>query len=111
MLGIHVFKPNFSRVFLKNETKTDWINPTTMIFGMEDYEIVILYLSVLYWKKFKNNIRLYVDEKGYEIFDKLNLLHLYNEIKIFNTSSYNIDNSIFWAASKVQAMQDMFPKI
>lgn len=109
MLGVHVFKPNFSRVFLNKEkvSKVDWINPTTMIFGMEDYEIVILYLSVLYWKKHNNIIQIYVDEKGYEIFDKLHLLHLYDEIKVFTKSSYNIDNSIFWAAAKVEAMQDI----
>jgi hypothetical protein len=107
MLGIHVFRPNFSKVFLKNKNITNWINPTTELFGMEDYEVIILYMSVLFWKKFHNNtITLYTDSVGYEIFEKLNLLHLYDDVKFINNHHY-INNKVFWAGCKLEVISEI----
>jgi hypothetical protein len=110
MLGVHVYKPNDTRNFYRSNSK-EFIQPSTYLYGLEDYEIVIMYLSILNWKKFNGPINLYTTLDGYDVFDKLQILPFYNKVDVDILSQqnekYNIDHRNFWAACKIQLINQL----
>lgn len=115
MLGVHIWKPGNVRSGLiwNSEEKEYQLkslkNPEEFFF--EDYETIVTYLSVLNWKKYNGKIKLYTNKLGFENFEKLKMTHLWDEIDVTlleqQDQKYNINSQIFWAACKLQVIQEI----
>jgi len=116
MKGIHVFFPN------KYRNDTNWddkknqhtyvqsgvkINP----FILHDYDLIVLYLSILNWKKYNGEIELYTTKEGLDILNTLNISSLYDKINTTlideQISNYNIDHNTFWASHKLMVLNKL----
>lgn len=86
--------------FLKNVDKEE--------FDMEDFEILTMILSALYWRKYNGKIKMYTDFKGMDFIQKNFLRNIWDggiDVATFETSERNIDRKTFWAAGKIEALE------
>ena len=83
---------------------TIWTEPARMkdVYGMPDYEILVMIISALNWRKYNGNITLYADDYALEYLEELKLLDLWNDIRPFAVSDINPVQ--FWAAGKISAL-------
>ena len=61
---------------------TIWTEPARMkdVYGMPDYEILVMIISALNWRKYNGNITLYADDYALEYLEELKLLNLWNDL-------------------------------
>ena len=75
---------------------------------MDDYEVLTLILSALYWKKNIGPTKLYTDNKGLEFLSNSMDMNIWDEIDTEVLEEYNNNTKInhrqFFAASKVYAL-------
>lgn len=72
------------------------------------FEVVCTVLSALMWRKLNGPIRFHVDSHAYEFYKKHDLLDAWDdgvEISVMDNLPKNIDPRIFWASSKMFALQ------
>lgn len=70
-----------------------------------DYELLIQKVAVLRAKKHIGKTILYTDTIGYEFYNKMNMLNLWDEIDVDTLNKFNLDNSNvvagkFWTTGK-----------
>lgn len=75
-------------------------------FHLADFEIFTLILSALEWRKHNGEIFLYTDTRGKKFFDEVGISDIWNDVSIAldGRKFINIDENIFWAASKIFAL-------
>lgn len=71
-----------------------------------EIELLVQFLSILYWKKSGNEIGLFANERFVELLRKYKLDEYYSEIKELNTDN-RIDTSRFWAMPKILCHQQI----
>lgn len=118
MKGIHVFYPNANRNNMVWDTqnhvhvKSPFVEKSNP-FILHDFDVILLYLSILNWKKFNGHIELYTNQAGLEIFEHINVSFLYNKIDTTlideQSQKYRIDANIFWAGHKLLVLDKMEP--
>jgi hypothetical protein len=75
---------------------------------IEDFDLLTTILSALMWRKNNGSIRLYADKIGYDYYDSLELLDLWDggtNITALENIPDTINQEIFWAAAKLFALQ------
>lgn len=95
MNGVHSFK-----VLRKSDSA----------FKMEDFEVMVMIMSALSWRRHNGKIKLYADETFANFIYENNLDFLWDngiDIKILSEPKNNINSKIFWAASKIDVIRDM----
>ena len=79
-------------------------------FKLEDFEIMVMIMSALSWRRYNGKIKLYADETFANFVYENNLDFLWDngiDIKILSEPKNNINREIFWAASKMDVINDM----
>lgn len=79
-------------------------------FYMEDFEVMVMIMSALSWRRLNGKIKLYADEAFAKYVYDNNLDFLWDngiDIKVLSTPRTNINSKIFWAASKMDVINDM----
>jgi hypothetical protein len=116
MRGIHAYYPRVDRYGLTWNNDKKMMNPTNNVddinfINLQDYELIILYLSILSWKKYNGTIELYTNSRGLEMFERLKIAPMWDSIdtSILDNDNYNIDNQIFWASSKIKVINKLDP--
>jgi hypothetical protein len=115
MTGIHVFYPNDKRAGIRwEESEKKYVkneNDFENQFIIYDFEVPIITLSILNWKKFNGKIKLYTNDNGYEMFQSLNLIDYYDEVDITTIDDqldkYEIDDNVFWACYKLLVLETL----
>ena len=95
MNGVHSFK-----TFTRNG----------IAFKMEDFEIMVMIMSALSWRRYNGKIKLYADDVFAKFVYDNNLDFLWDngiDIKILSEPKENINRNIFWAASKMDVINEM----
>jgi len=107
MIGIHCFKPNFKRLQYSNgETPK---SPSSDLFALEDFDVIVQYLSILSWKRYNGDIHLYTTSDGKRILDELNVASLYDYINtdVLDNADDNYNVSAFWTTCKLQIQKHL----
>lgn len=98
MKGIHI-----------NWTKPYLVKHRQLEYKQQQYELLVQLLSVLYWKKFYGEIKLYTDKAGYEYYKrcKFPILDLYDVVEVITLNNLHtmIDPKVFWAGGKIASIQ------
>ncbi len=92
-----------------NSTKPFQLKNEGVPFFIYDFDILCTILSALMWRKHNGSIKLYTDKIGYEYYDSLNLLDLWDggiDLKVVENIPDSINQEIFWAASKLFALKN-----
>ena len=79
-------------------------------FKMEDFEVMVMIMSALSWRRYNGKIKLYADDVFANYIHENNLDFLWDngiDIKILSEPKENINRKIFWAASKMDVINDM----
>ena len=79
-------------------------------FYMEDFEVMIMIMSALSWRRLNGKIKLYADDEFAKYVYDNNLDFLWDngiDLKILSEPRENINRKIFWAASKMDVINDM----
>jgi len=82
---------------------------TGAAYRQEDFEILYMALSALMWRKKNGPIKLYTDKTGYDYYDSLGLLDLWDagvDTSAIAGISDTINQEIFWAAAKIFALRN-----
>lgn len=71
-----------------------------------EFDLLMLYASVTLWKRNHpdNKCVIYVDKMTQEVLETTNATHLWDEVRPLGKNN-SIDNSVFWASSKLQALR------
>ena len=103
-------KRNKSRV---QALHINWTKPfrtcnNNAAYFVDDFELLTTILSSLLWKRYNGPIKLYTDSIGYDYYDKLGLLNLWDSVDVdtLNRIPESIDPEIFWAAAKLFAIRN-----
>ncbi|MDR0310029.1 MAG: hypothetical protein LBJ21_00435 [Acidobacteriota bacterium] len=76
---------------------------------MEDFELLSTALSALMWRKKNGPIKLYTDKTGYDYYDSLGLLDLWDggiDASVVTNIPDTINQEIFWAGAKLFALRN-----
>ncbi len=97
VLALHI---NWTKPFRVRNCNSDY--------SVDDFELLTTILSSLLWKRYNGSIKLYTDSVGYEFYDKMGLLNIWDDIDINTLDSIptSIDPEIFWAAAKIFAIKN-----
>ena len=79
-------------------------------FYMEDFEVMVMIMSALSWRRLNGKIKLYADEVFAKYVYDNNLDFLWDngiDLKVLSEPITNINSKIFWAASKMDVINDM----
>ncbi|SDB11902.1 DUF6734 family protein [Eubacterium oxidoreducens] len=73
---------------------------------MEDYEILVMVLSALEWKKHNGRIRMVTDSDGAKYFREKGLYDVWDEVDTtLDRMDASTDPFLFWAAGKLMALK------
>lgn len=88
MKGIHIFRVRGEKARLA------------------DFELLVMLLSALEWRKNNGNISLITDNAGYEYLKNSGVLTAYNSVENYldGMKTLNINEDVFWAGSKIYAL-------
>ena len=75
-------------------------------FALHDFELFVLILSALEWRKLGGKIKLVTDKIGAEYLNERGLLNTWNvvEIELDAMKSLAINENVFWAGAKIFAL-------
>lgn len=75
-------------------------------FSLYDFELFVLVLSALEWRKLGGEIKLVTDKISAEYLNKRGLLNIWNavDIKLDAMKSLAINENVFWAGAKIYAL-------
>lgn len=99
LLALHV---NSTRPFVAR-------NGSSVGYSIEDYDILTTILSALLWRKYNGKIKLYTDSIGYDFYDKLGILDIWDggvDVQTLDNLPKDIRYDIFWASSKLYAIRN-----
>ena len=71
---------------------------------MQDFDILTMILSALYWKKNNGNIDLIADEENISYVKSKSLETLWDNI--YEIPNYDINREMFWAGGKIFALRE-----
>jgi len=77
-------------------------------YHIEDFDILTTVLSALMWREKNGAIKLYTDKTGYDYYDSLGLLDLWDggtDTEVVENIPDTINHQIFWAAAKIFALR------
>lgn len=71
-----------------------------------DFEVFIMILSALEWRKYNGEIKLVTDSKGLAFVQKYGIENIWNEIEISldEMDNLSINEKVFWAGAKLLAL-------
>jgi hypothetical protein len=96
---MHALNVNWTAPFFANHNNKHYV--------MEDFEILTTLLSVLKWREKNGSIKLYTDTAGFDYFEKIGMLSLWDagiDTDVLNHAPKNINPKSFWAAGKLMAL-------
>ena len=85
-------------------TDTRPVRQRREIFSQSDFELLCMMLSALKWSEKNGKIKLYTDSTALRFYEKESLLDIWDggiDYKSFESSHFDIDYEIFWAAGKL----------
>lgn len=108
MRAIHVnwTKPYFERHRLRGHGFEITRQLNSKEYDQPDYQILYTILSAWHWRK-NGPIDLYTDTVGYNFYEELGLLDLYDNVNINFLDGYsktNIDPAYFWTSGKIKVL-------
>lgn len=81
----------------------NWSAPSSR--DIEDFELLTTILSAMNWRKYNGTITLVADEKALDIYNKLKITKIWNDIEHLKVNE-TIDPTMFWAAGKIFALKN-----
>jgi hypothetical protein len=98
-------KPFFHKDDAEGYNKIKMSDLISNEYDIIDYELLIQKVAVLRAKKHIGKTILYTDTIGYEFYNKMNMLNLWDEIDVDTLDQFNLDNSNvvagkFWTTGK-----------
>ena len=79
-------------------------------FTMNDFEVMTMIMSALAWRRYNGSIKLYTDSYFAEWIYENNLEFLWDngiDLHLFENAKKNINKEIFWAATKLDVIENM----
>ena len=92
-----------------NWTKPSRVRYPQKEYAIEDFDLLSTILSALLWRRLNGSIKLYTDNTGYNYYNKLGLLDLWDggvDTEVLESIPDDIPADIFWAGAKLFAIRN-----
>ena len=92
-----------------NWTKPSQVRYPQKEYAIEDFDLLSTILSALLWRRLNGPIKLYTDNVGYDYYNNLGLLDLWDggvDTEVLESIPTDIPADIFWAGAKLFAIRN-----
>jgi len=107
MKAIHVnwTAPFFNRNRLRGYGFSTIREIKSIEYDVPDYQLLYTISSALRWKLHNGPIKLYTDTAGFNLYNELGLIDIYDEVDIdFLNNLSSVDPALFWTSGKIQSL-------